>query len=781
MFCRVGKADLRLKPSKCFLFRKEVDFLGHVVTKDGVGTDPAKIAKVAEWPRPNSVAAVRSFLGFCQYYRRFIEGYAALVAPLNYLTRRNCPFKWTQECEDAFTNVKNRLITSPILAYPRFGPLESPFILDVDASGVGLGAVLSQVQESLERPIAYASRLLADAELNYASTKAELCALVWAIRKFRCYLLGQKFIVRTDHRSLQHLAGFKEPSAIIMRWLEFLSEFDFDVVYRAGKSHGNADGMSRQGTFTPLVVGAVATELPAPFVQRRNWTMADWAEAQGKDPDLLLVRKFMASSDPTPELIGVSRDVRSYWRGRQQLLMVEGVICRRWVDPQPGKPGHEQIIVPRQMRSSVLTEFHDNGGHTGISRLHAQLLQRFHWYGMRRDVEDWVSSCVSCSQRRKPVGRGQGAPLSVTWSGYPFERIAMDLIPNLPETLSGNRHILVIVDYFTKWVEAYPLQKMDAGTIASVFVSGFVSRFGAPENLHTDQGKNFDSNLFKEVCSLLGVHKTRTTAYHPASDGLVERFNQTLEKTLAAYVSDHHRDWDVSLPAVLMAYRATPQSSTGYTPSYLLFGREMCLPQDVAYGLPSGEAKQPSQHVKELRQRMEEAHAFVRERLQKVHQHQAHLHGAKAVPISFEIGDLVWLFIPAIPVGTSRKFAKLWQGPFKVLERLSEVTYRVQDTRQSQRIQVVHVNRLKECKTRPERLMEGTSDQSQYEMTQPMRNSVAQSSASGYTPDATDQLYQEDDTLSEQHHGPDTPVIAQPQPRQQRPRRLPGWHRDYVF
>ena len=357
----------------------------------------------------------------------------------------------------------------------------------------------------------------------------------------------------------------------------------------------------------------------------------------------------------------------------------------------------------------------------------------------------------------------------------------MDLIPNLPETLSGNRHILVIVDYFTKWVEAFPLQKMDAGTIVSVFVSGFVSRFGAPENLHTDQGENFDSNLFKEVCSLLGVHKTRTTAYHPATDGLVERFNQTLEKTLAAYVSDHHRDWDVSLPAVLMAYRATPQSSTGYTPSYLLFGHEMCLPQDVAYGLPSGEAKQLSQHVKELRQRMEEAHAFVRERLLKVHQHQAHLHGAKAVPISFEIGDLVWLFIPAIPVGTSRKFAKLWQGPFKVLERLSEVTYRVQDTRQSQRIQVVHVNRLKECRTRPERLMEGTSDQSQYEMTQPMRNSVAQSSASGYTPDATDLLYQEDDTLSEQHHGPDTPVIAQPQPRQQRPPRFPGWHRDYVF
>ena len=189
----------------------------------------------------------------------------------------------------------------------------------------------------------------------------------------------------------------------------------------------------------------------------------------------------------------------------------------------------------------------------------------------------------------------------------------MDLIPNLPETANGNRHLLVVVDYFTKWVEAYPLKRMDAATIASVFVSEFVSRFGAPESLHTDQGKNFDSRLFKDVCQLLGIKKTGTTAYHPSGDGLVERFNQSLERLLSHYVAENQRDWDVQLPAMLLAYRATPQSSTGYTPAYLLFGREVCLPQDVAYGLPAldqSRREQPA-YVRELRQRLAAVHAIV--------------------------------------------------------------------------------------------------------------------------------------------------------------------------
>ena len=183
---------------------------------------------------------------------------------------------------------------------------------------------------------------------------------------------------------------------------------------------------------------------------------------------------------------------------------------------------------------------------------------------------------------------------------------------------------------------------------------------------------------------MLGVRKTRTTAYHPAGDGMVERFNQTLERVLAHYVSDHQQDWDVHLPAMLMAYRATPHSSTGYSPAYLMFGRELCLPHDVAYGLPpaNGEKQEPAAYVKELRQRLTEAHAYVRDKLQAVHRHQAHVYDMRAKAVSFDEGQLVWLLIPAIPVGTSAKFARLWRGPFRVTKKLSDVVYRVEDTRQ---------------------------------------------------------------------------------------------------
>ena len=278
---------------------------------------------------------------------------------------------------------------------------------------------------------------------------------------------------------------------------------------------------------------------------------------------------------------------------------------------------------------------------------------------------------------------------------------------------------------------------------------------------------------------------------------MVERFNQTLERLLSHYVADHQRDWDVQLPAMLMAYRATPQSSTGYTPAYLLFGKELCLPQDVAYGLPSGEiacASQPA-YVKDLRQRLAHAHTIVRGKLANVHKHQARLHDAGAVAVSFSEGDLVWLLVPAIPVGTTPKFSKLWKGPFKVVQGLSSVTYRIQD-QDSGKQQVVHVNRLKRCHVRPERLRsvdEGIENLDDALTAEP----AVTMPASEYIRDATDWLYAEDEDLTRETFGgldaaPGVPaappqqanvgLVPPPQPaRAVRQRRPPPHLQDFVW
>ena len=823
VFSRLRSANLRLKPSKCFLFRPEVEFLGHVVSDKGVHTDPAKVAKIVSWSEPQSKPEVRAFLGFCGYYRRFVRDFASVSKPLTTLTRDDVSFSWTPQCTDAFRHLKTALSSAPVLLYPRFQPDAPRFVLDVDASGVGLGAVLSQAdEEGRERPIAFASRLLSSTERRYSATKLELLGVVWAFGHFRCYLLGRPFLVRTDHRALQHLSTFKDPSAIIARWLEFLSEFTYEVNYRQGRAHANADALSRQSAPRQCVasVAEPPVPLPTPFVQRRRWAPADWAAAQSIDEDLVLFQSWLRIHPPQclPSFNGVSPDLHAYWRARDQFFIEHGVLCRRFEDDNPCSEPLTQILVPRHLRPEILQEYHDYAGHAGVHRTCGQLRQRFHWYGLKRDAEDWVASCESCSKRKKPVHRGRGAPLQVTWAGSPFERIAMDLIPGLPETAGGNRHILVVVDYFTKWVEAYPLKRMDANTIASVFVSEFVARFGAPQSLHTDQGRNFDSAVFKEVCALLGIKKTRTTAYHPAGDGLVERFNQTLEALLSHYVASHQRDWDTQLPAMLMAYRATPQSSTGYTPAYLLFGRELCLPQDVAYGLPSADAArdEPS-YVQTLRQKLAHAHSCVRKKLASVHKHQARLHDAGAVPVRFAPGDLVWLLVPAVPVGTAPKLSKLWRGPFTVRDRLSDVVYRIHTTSGSREcFQVVHVNRLKRCHVRPERLAtiaemaeDNTSTEAAGDLpshsaapacrewgTSATRRTMAAGprarppTSPSYATDATDRLYHDDvdDSIESFPEPRLMPAIPQPLPpaanapaRPYRIRRPPGHLANFVW
>ena len=497
-----------------------------------------------------------------------------------------------------------------------------------------------------------------------------MLGVVWAFRHFRCYLLGKRFLVRVYHRALELPGKFKEPSAIIARWLEFLSQFEYDLQYRQGRAHANADALSRlpveQETRAEAVVNAVEVEkLPVPFVQRRNWSFASWVEAQSRDDDLSQLREWLQLVPPQtlPSLTGISTSLHKYWWGRQFLSVRWGVLCRCVTNEEGTRLSKILVLVPLHLRAELLTEYHDRAGHVGMTRLHRQLQSTFHWHGMQRDVEDFVGSCVSCSMRSWPVGRGKGAPLDITWAGFPFNRIAMDLIPGLPETGRGNKHILLVVDYFTKWVEAYPLVRMDAATIASVFVSEFVSRFGAPESLHTDQGRNFDSTLFKDVCRMLGIRKTRTTAYHPSGDWLVERFNQTLERLLTHYVADHQRDWDIQLSAMLMAYRATPQVSTGYALAYLLFGRELCLPQDVAYGLPRGEltdAQSQSSYAKDLRERLAKVHAAVQSKLGAVHRHQAHLRDSFAVAVQLQVHGIVWLLAPAFLLGASPESVKLW-------------------------------------------------------------------------------------------------------------------------
>ena len=276
-----------------------------------------------------------------------------------------------------------------------------------------------------------------------------------------------------------------------------------------------------------------------------------------------------------------------------------------------------------------------------------------------------------------------------------MQRIATDILGELPETENGNKYILVVSDYFTKWTEAFAMANMEAGTVARIIVEEVVTRFGVPHVIHSDQGRQYESRLFQEMCQMLGTTKTRTTPYHPKSDGMVERFNQTLETMLSAYVSDNHKDWDRQLPYVMMAYRATEHETTGFSPNMLMLGRETSTPLDLVYDMPPGIKPVPANMwVWELRERIEEAHALVRKYSEGSILRQKTYHDKRASWERFEANDMVYVFFPQKKKGCTPKFTSFWRGPFNILGKLSEVLYEVDCGRNNQP-QIIHCDRLK--------------------------------------------------------------------------------------
>jgi len=310
---------------------------------------------------------------------------------------------------------------------------------------------------------------------------------------------------------------------------------------------------------------------------------------------------------------------------------------------------------------------------------------------VRSDVEKWCKECQACAARKGPKFRTRGR-LQRYNVGAPFERIAMDILGPLPRTDKGSRYILVIMDYFTKWPEALPIPDQEAATVAEEFVKHWVSRFGVPLLLHSDQGTKFNSSLFQELCRLLGTQKTRTSPLHPQSDGMVERFNRTILNHLL-FVSRNQNDWDMHLPMFLLAYRSATHEATGWTPSEMLFGRSPRLPCDLLFGKPSDAPSSPNQYINDLEARLESVHRFARERLDLVSDRMKTRYDARAKESDFKEGDRVWFFNPTRRKGLSPKLQCNWEGPYLIVKKLNDVIIRIRKS-PTAKPRVVHIDRL---------------------------------------------------------------------------------------
>jgi len=698
VFARLRSANLKLNPKKCSFFKKEIKYLGHVVSKEGIKTDPEKISAVRDWPIPRTKKQVRSFLGFCSYYRKFVKGFSLIAKPLFSLTENSAKFVWTEKCGEAFKVLKERLITSPILSYPNS---QGRFILDTDASNHGIGAVLSQKQGKTEKVIAYFSRVFNKSERNYCVTRKELLAIVESLKSFHHYLYGNRFIVRTDHISLRWLMSFKNLEGQLARWLERIQQYDFEIIYRKGKSHGNADGLSRRPCVGMNCGYCNKTELKEKEKIGRiilgGNNLENWRKEQLEDTILvkLIHGKEEGLRPVRQEIVPEDFSAKIYWLQWDSLLLRDGVLQRKWESPNL-RTSIFQIIVPQKKIKQILEEAHDSpsGGHFGVNKTLDKIRKRFYWATCKKDVEDWCRSCKVCVAKKGPSDKGK-SELQLYNVGGPFERVQMDILGPFPTSYKGNKYLLVISDCFTKWVEAFPLKNFKAGTIAEIFVDQVISRFGVPLELHTDQGRNFDSRIFKELSQLLGIKKTRTTPFHPQSNGLVERQHQTLTNYLAKFVSENQRDWDRWIGMSLLAYRSARQETTGISPAELCLGRELKLPMDLIYGSPPTKEANLSEgdYVLRLKAKLNGIHNEVRNRINMKTSRAKVLYDRKARLVDYEPGQKIWLYNPRKIIGRAPKLQSNWEGPYEIVKKINDVVYCIRKSSRHKN-KVVHSDRL---------------------------------------------------------------------------------------
>ena len=661
IFNRLRQAGLRLKLKKCTFAQPKVEYLGHVVTRDGIEVDPKKVEAVKGFPQPTNLKTLRSFLGLASYYRRFIPNFSKEARPLHSLTGKNAPFVWTPTCQQAFDKLKQLLTNAPVLAFPNF---ELDFILETDASGDGLGAVLAQKhQDGGIRPVAFASRTLQPHEKNYGATELEALGVVWAAKHFRPYLYGHHCDLYTDHEALKSLLNTPQPSGKLARWGMAIQELDLSIHYRPGKKNSNADALSRYPN--SLEVPSSHADQPLAVVAATN---PSWSEAKGGEPTL---PKLQREDPQLMEIIRYLQDgilpdndkeARELALTKSQYELVDGVLYHVENDKTL------RIVPPTTHRKKLFDEVHSGilSGHLREAKMHGQLSRHYWWPQMRADIRRWCKACITCASRR--IGRTERPPMTPIPVSGPFDRVGVDVV-QFPTSYNGNKYAVVFVDYLTKWPEVFAVPDQTADTIAHLLVEQIVCRHGVPTELLSDRGSAFLSVLLQEVYQLLGTHKVSTTAYHPQTDGLVEWFNRTLIDMLAKTVEKNGRDWDRHLPHVLFAYRASPQESTKESPFFLLYGRDPQLPTEAALNHQKTRYQVDLDDYKlELTDSLTQAWKLAQSQIKKAQKHQKLYYDRHAKTPKFCVGDRVFVYMPSAKKGKAHKFARPFHGPFRVIE-----------------------------------------------------------------------------------------------------------------
>lgn len=638
VFSRLNENCITINLAKCEFGKSQIEFLGYLITRNGYQPLPEKVKAIAEYPQPKTVHELRRFLGMLNFYRNNIPNAAKYQAHLNsYLCaskkRDKTLITWTQAATEAFNQCKDSLKNAIILSSPS---THTPISLMTDASQTCVGAVLQQYEDNTWKPLAFFSKSLSDAQQNYSTYDRELLAIYMAVTHFQPYVEGRELIIYTDHKPLCHAFKPRQNGALEkttprrLRHLEYIAQFTTDIRHLAGSENPVADALSR----------IAQIDCPTPL---------DWNEIAQKQQDDQELQPLLEKENLRWKIVSLGTSSKLY--------------CEN--STHTARP-----YVPNQLRKQVFDTMH-GVTHPGTRASRKLIKEHFFWPNMNRDVGRWAKACVPCQKSK--IYRHNSTPYGSFLEAARLEHIHCDIVGPLPPS-ENNRYIVTIIDRATRWPEAVPVPEITASVVANAIVNTWISRFGCPSIITTDQGRQFESDLFTSLSKLLGIKKTRTTSYHPQSNGIVERWHRTMKAALMA--RGNTINWCSELPIVLLGLRTALRDTYNVSPAQMLYGTNIRIPGE--FFEPQKQTNSPEKFTERLQRVMSRLSP------QKAEHHDAH-----KPFVHPEMKTCEYVFVKKDAV--KKPLTPPYEGPFKVLEK-HEKFYKVQ---LSNRTSIISINRLK--------------------------------------------------------------------------------------
>lgn len=605
---RLGKAGLTINLKKSKFLQKSITYLGYVINENGLHTNPDKIRPILNYSVPKTPKEVRRFLGMAGWYRRFIPDFANLSVPLSDLLQKGKKFRWSDEANEAFLKLKSALISAPVLVNPDF---TKPFAIQTDASETAIAGVLVQDWEEKgeERVIAYFGRKLTSPEKKYATTEKEALAVIESVNKFRGYIEGTHVTIITDHASLMWLQNLKNPTGRLARWAVKMQQVDMTIKHRPGRLHLVPDALSR-----------AIDEICSVTVISDPWYETLMKNVTEK-PDIFPLFKIV--NDVLYKYCSTKTDI--------------GDQVFNW-----------KRVVPLQLRKDILLNAHNvpSAGHLGIYKTAQRIKAQFYWPGMGKEIREYVLSCDLCKNikdtthaKRTPMGSPKVA-------SRPWEIISVDFVGDFPRSKKGNKAILTVSDWFSKYILAFPMKSQNAKAIVTFLEESVFSVFGVPATIITDNGSQFKSGVFRNLLYEYKISQRLNPRYHSQVNP-VERVHKVLIASVRAYLLQDQSYWDVHLQKIASALRTAKHESTKFTPHFINFGREMIrvgsdhqLESDLRQAINENEPSIEEQ-MTDKQELLTKIDKIVKDNIATAYDRYSHYYNLRARSRSYKVGDIV--------------------------------------------------------------------------------------------------------------------------------------------